>query len=184
MNWLTFRFRRRTAASSPPTNRRFVIAIRKGDTIHHPQHGIGTVQSIRTRSFSGPGKSKFAKMFFPRDEMSVMVREADLEETVRKPIERKEARKVLDHINDWNGSVSEQWKSRANAHQAKLDSGDPLSLAEVYKALLLRQEDDNLSAADRRHLSESEERLAEELAVALGETRRKTRRAMARSVTA
>jgi RNA polymerase-interacting CarD/CdnL/TRCF family regulator len=142
------------------------------------------VQSIRKRSFSGPRGGKFAKMFFPRDDMSVMIREAELEDTVRKPIERKEARKVLDHINDWDGSVSDQWKSRANTHQAKLDSGDPLSLAEVYKALRLRQEDDNLSAADRRHLSESEERLAEELAVALGETRRKTRRAMARSVAA
>ena len=142
------------------------------------------MQSIRKRSFSGPKGSKFAKMFFPRDDMSVMVRETELEETVRKPIERKKAREVLSHINDWDGSVSDQWKSRANTHQAKLDSGDPLSLAEVYKALSLRQADDNLSAADRRHLSESEERLVEELAVALGETQRKTRRAMARSATA
>jgi RNA polymerase-interacting CarD/CdnL/TRCF family regulator len=142
------------------------------------------VQSIRTRSFSGPEGDKFAKMFFPRDDMSVMVRETELEETVRKPIQRKEARKVLNHISGWAGSVSDQWKSRANTHQAKLDGGDPFSLAEVYKALSLRQEADSLSAADRRHLSESEERLAEELAVALGETQRKTRRAMARSVTA
>ncbi|MEE4175841.1 MAG: CarD family transcriptional regulator [Xanthomonadales bacterium] len=168
----------------PLRNRRIVIAIRKGDTIHHPQHGIGTVQSIRKRSFSGPQGSKFAKMFFPRDEMSVMVRETELEETVRKPIEKTEARKVLNHISGWEGSVSEQWKSRANTHQAKLDSGDPLSLAEVYKALSLRQEEDNLSAADRRHLSESEDRLAEELAVALGKTQRTTRRAMAKSAAA
>ena len=140
------------------------------------------MQSIRKRSFSEPNGGKFAKMFFPRDDMSVMIREAELEDTVRKPIERKEAHKVLDHINDWDGSVSEKWKSRANTHQAKLDSGDPLSLAEVYKALSLRQLDDSLSAADRRQLSESEERLAEELAVALGETRRKTLRAMVRSV--
>ena len=164
--------------------RRIIIAIRKGDTIHHPQHGIGTVKSIRERSFSGPNGSKFAKMFFPRDDMSVMVRETELEETVRKPIEKTEARKVLSHISGWEGSVSDQWKSRANTHQAKLDGGDPFSLAEVYKALCLRQEADSLSAADRRHLSESEDRLAEELSVALGETPHKTRRAMAKSATA
>lgn len=161
--------------------RRIVIAITKGDTIHHPQHGIGTVQSIRKRNFSGANGSKFAKMFFPREEMSMMVREKELEEVVRKPIARKEAREVLSHINEWDGSVSEQWKSRANTHQAKLDEGDPFSLAEVYKALSLRQEDDKLSAADRRHLSQSEERLAEELAMALGKTPRVARREMAKS---
>lgn len=111
----------------------------------------------------------------------MMVREKELEEVVRKPIAKKEAREVLSHINEWEGSVSEQWKSRANTHQAKLDDGDPFSLAEVYKALSLRQEDDKLSAADRRHLSQSEERLAEELAMALGKTPRVARREMAKS---
>lgn len=160
------------------------ISISKGDTIHHPQHGLGTVQSIRTRSFSGPNGSKFAKMFFPRDDMTMMVREAELEDTVRKPIAKKEAREVLSHIDEWEGTVSEQWKARANSHQAKLDDGDPYSLAEVYKALTQRQEADKLSAADRRQLSQSEERLSEELAMALGETRRKARRQMAKSASA
>ncbi len=108
-------------------------------------------------------------MFFPRDEITVMVRENDLAETIRKPIAKSEARKVLAHIGDWKESESEQWKARANAQQSKLDNGDPFGLAEVYKTLSLRMESDKLSAADRRQLSESEQSLAEELSMALSQ---------------
>ena len=142
------------------------ITITKGETIHHPQHGVGTVQSIRKRSFSGSGGHRFAKVLFPRDDMTMLVRENDLDSLVRKTIAKQKARKVLAYIGEWKGKVSEQWKTRANSHQAKLDDGDPFALAEVYKALTRRSEDDKLSTADRRHLNQSEQYLAEELSLA------------------
>jgi RNA polymerase-interacting CarD/CdnL/TRCF family regulator len=109
-------------------------------------------------------------MFFPRDDITVMVRENDLAETIRKPIAKSEARKVLAHIDDWQESESEQWKARANAQQLKLDDGNPFGLAEVYKTLSQRMEADKLSAADRRQLSQSEQSLSEELAMALNQS--------------
>jgi len=128
------------------------------------------VQSIRKRSFSGPKGRKFAKIFFPREDLVLMVRERDLEGTIRKPIEKAEARKVLAHIGEWTESVSDQWKVRANAQQQKLDGGDAFALAEVYKTLSLRQQADCMSAADRRQLSQSQQSLSEQLAVALDRT--------------
>jgi len=74
----------------------------KGDSIHHPQHGFGTVQSIPKRSFSGSKASKFAKIFFPREDLVMMVREGDLAGTIRKPIKKSKARKVLAHTGDWS----------------------------------------------------------------------------------
>lgn len=149
-------------------SRRSTITVTKGDTIHHQHHGIGTVQSIRKRSFSGPNGSKFATLFFPRNEITLMVRETDLDEMVRRPIEKNTALEIFEHIGTWEEPVSEQWKTRANALQKKLDDGSPFALAEVYKTLCLRQKADNLSAADRRQLSQSESRLVEELAMAFG----------------
>ena len=99
-----------------------------------------------------------------------MVREKELPDVIRKPIKKSEAQKVLEHIGDWNGSSSDQWKVRANTQQRKLDKGDPFSLAEVYKTLVVRQEADALSGADRRQLSQSELCLSEELAAALGQS--------------
>lgn len=142
------------------------------------------MQSIRKRSFSGPRGSKFAKIEFPRDDMTLMVRERDLDETLRKPMTKKKARAVLEHIADWNAPVSEQWKARANAHQEKLDDADPFALAEVYKALSLRQQADKLSAADRRQLAQSQEQLTEEIAMALGQTENKALKNMQKSARA
>lgn len=125
------------------------------------------MQSIRKRSFSGPNGRKFAKIFFPREEMIMMVRERDVADTLRRPIDEDEAHRVLEHIGEWEGSASNQWKVRAAAQQKKLDDGDPFALAEVYKTLALRQADDSLSAADRRQLKHSRKCLSEELAIAL-----------------
>lgn len=96
-----------------------------------------------------------------------MVREKELPDVIRKPIRKSEAEKVLAHIGDWTGSSSDSWKVRANTQQRKLDKGDPFALAEVYKTLIIRQEADTLSGADRRQLSQSEQCLSEELAAAL-----------------
>ena len=96
-----------------------------------------------------------------------MVRETELADVIRKPIEKSEAQKVLTHIGEWNGSTSSEWKARANAQQRKLENGDPFALAEVYKALIMRKEAGTLSGADRRQLSQSELCLSEELAAAL-----------------
>ncbi len=96
-----------------------------------------------------------------------MIRENQLAETIRKPIKKEEAQRVMAHIGEWSGTASDSWKVRANAQQRKLDDGDPFALAEVYKTLRLRQQVDNISGADRRQLNLSEQRLAEELALAL-----------------
>lgn len=142
------------------------------------------MQSIRKRSFSGSNESRFAKLFFPHNEMTMMVREQDLGENVRRPIARETAQEVLAHMGKFEEAVSEQWKTRANKLQAKLDDGDPFALAEVYKTLSLRQKAETLSAADRRQLSQSEERLAEELAMAFGDTRGEILRRMETSALA
>lgn len=99
----------------------------------------------------------------------MMVRESDLADTIRKPIEESEARGVLEHIGNWNEAVSASWKVRANVQQRKLDDGNPFALAEVYKTLSQLQQADSLSAADRQQLSHSEQCLSEELAIALAQ---------------
>jgi RNA polymerase-interacting CarD/CdnL/TRCF family regulator len=146
------------------------ITITQGDRIHHPHHGIGKVESIRTRSFSGENGTRFAKIFFKRDSITLMLRENQLDDMIRKPMGLKEAKKLMAHLKSWKGQVSNQWKPRATAHQLKMEEGEPMRYAEVYKNLRTRQEEGTLSAADRKHLRQCSEVLAEELANAFGKT--------------
>ena len=96
------------------------------------------------------------------------MRENSLAGTVRAPIGPARAQALLDHMQAWHGTVSNQWKTRANTHQAVMDEGAPRAYAEVYKNLRVREQNDALSAADRKHLQRCTEFLAEELANALG----------------
>lgn len=109
-----------------------------------------------------------------------MLRENDLSDAVRAPIDAKEASKLLKHIKQWSGKVSSQWKARANAHQKTMDEGDPYGYAEVYKGLSQMEQEGKLRVMDRAHLNQSELFLSEELANALGKNEDEIRIKMAR----
>jgi len=162
------------------TGRRF-ITISQGDAVHHPHHGIGQVESIRKRSFSGEEETTFAQLYFKRVGLTLMLRKQDLAKTVRKPIDASEANQLLDHLEKWNGEVSSEWKARVNANQVAMERGDPFSYAEVYKGLSkLEAEGATLRPTDREHLNQSLDFLAEELANALGKTPEQARNQIAR----
>ena len=110
-----------------------------------------------------------------------MLRQQDLDTTVRKPINANEAKRLLDHLETWNGNVSRYWKARANANQVAMDRGDPFAYAEIYKGLSRLEAEGTLRSTDREHLNQSLNFLAEELAVALGETPEQARSQIARA---
>ncbi len=104
-----------------------------------------------------------------------MLREEDLDHSVRTPIDKTEANKLLEHIDNWNGKVGSSWKVRATANQTVLESGDPFGYVDVYKGLSKLEHEGTLRASDRQHLNQSLELLVEELSFATGTTPEKTR---------
>jgi len=110
-----------------------------------------------------------------------MLREQDLDTMIRNPISAGEAERLLDHLQQWDGKVSSQWKARANAHQEALERGDPFGYAEVYMGLSRLEAEGSLRNTDRAHLNQSLEFLVEEIAHALGETPEQARNQIARA---
>ena len=108
-----------------------------------------------------------------------MMRKQDLANTVRNPITASEARQLLDHLENWDGTVSSQWKVRANANQEAMDRGEPFDYAEVYKGLSRLEAEGTLRASDRAHLNQALDFLVEELANALGKTPEQARNQIA-----
>lgn len=147
-------------------DKEIAIEVTKGDIVHHPHYGIGEVLSVRKRSFSDD-ETRFAEIHFQTDQLKLILREHDLEDTIHPPIRETRALKLLAHLKSWQGSVSSSWKVRANAHQKKLDEGDPKGIAEVYKSLITQEQKGKLSAADRNHMEKSLRFLTEMLAIAL-----------------
>ncbi|MEO8224285.1 MAG: hypothetical protein ABI661_05725 [Gammaproteobacteria bacterium] len=151
--------------STPSTISRTTLA--KGDTVQHPQHGLGRVRSIRLRSFGGDESATYAELYFQREALTINLRRRDLAGTVRSPISSREASSLLDKLETSSGHLSPQWKARANSNQAILDRGDPFECAVVYKGLRKLEAEGKLRTADRAHLGRVRVLLADELAFAL-----------------
>ena len=92
----------------------------------------------------------------------------DVTDPIRRVISADEAQELLDHIKGWNSKPKTQWKARANANQAALESGDPLECAKVLKDLNSLEADGALRQHDRVHLKQSLDLLTDELSQALG----------------
>lgn len=105
-----------------------------------------------------------------------MLREQDLENIVRPPINKTEATKLLEHLDNWNGKVGSSWKIRASANQSVIEAGDPFGYVDVYKGLSKLENEGTLRASDRQHLNQSLELLVEELAYATGGTPEQARK--------
>lgn len=153
-----------------PRSRRRHIQIQPGDRIHHPRHGLGRVQAISQRSFGGDEPATFAQLYFKRDGLTVQLRQEDLGEMLRPPMGPREAKRLLEHLATCDGRMNPQWKTRTRANQARLAKGDAFGYAEVLKGLLKLEAAGSLVAADRDHLAQATELLAEELSHALGKT--------------
>ena len=144
--------------------------IGRGVTVHHPEHGIGRVQKVGKRKFAGSDGGDFAQLYFRRERLTLIVPAQDLADTVRKPLDARQAGELLDYLRQWDGRVSKQWKARAAAHQQAIERGDPFAYAEVCKGLSRLESDGTLRHTDRAHLNRSFDFLADELAHALDET--------------
>ena len=90
---------------------------------------------------------------------------------------------MLKELKQWDGKPSKQWKARANAHQAAIESGDPFAYAKVFKELCELESNETLRAGDRAHLKQTEELLVEELANSLGKSRRQAQGMLEKAIT-
>lgn len=158
------------------------MTISKGNHFLHLQHGVGKVEFIGEKSFYGSPAARYVEMYFSRDDLTVTVLEKDLPDIARKLISAEEALQLLEELKAFKGKASTQWKARANANQAALDSGDPSQYIKVAKSLSALDAEGSLRQSDREHYSRSLGLLTEELACALGKTRPQTRKLIDKAI--
>lgn len=159
-----------------------VMNFRTGEHVLHPQHGVGRIESINRRSFCGHAPASYVQLYFERDELLMTLLEDDLPGTVRGLISSEEARQLLAQISTWKGKPATQWKTRANAHQAAIDSGDPFEYFKVLKGLAHLENGGSLRLCDREHLNKSLNLLIEEFACALKKSPRQARKLINQAV--
>lgn len=133
-----------------------------GDHVIYPTHGVGKVERIATEEIAGQ-KLDLIHITFDENRMTLRVpvnkaRTAGL----RKLSGRKQFDEVLAALKGRARIKRTMWSRRAQEYEAKINSGDPMAIAEVVRDLHRNAGQPDQSFSERQIFEAALERLAAE----------------------
>lgn len=135
-----------------------------GDYVVYPAHGVGRVMGTETREIAGQRLELFV-ISFDRDRMTLRVPVSKAEAS---GLRRLSTRKVMDTaLNTLKGRARVKrtmWSRRAQEYEAKINSGNPVHIAEVVRDLYPNVGQPDQSFSERQIFEAAFDRLACELA--------------------
>jgi CarD family transcriptional regulator len=140
------------------------LAYKPGDYVVYPTHGVGKVESIETRVVVGLTLKLFV-ISFDRDRMTLRV---PIDKAETSGLRRLSSRKVIDtaliKLKGRARVKRTMWSRRAQEYEAKINSGNPVSIAEVVRDLHRNASQPDQSFSERQIYESALDRLAGELA--------------------
>lgn len=135
-----------------------------GDYVVYPTHGVGRVTGIETQDISGFSLRLIA-IKFEKDRMTLRVPVAKAQESgLRKLSTRKVMDSALAALKGKSRVKRTMWSRRAQEYEAKINSGDPVSIAEVVRDLHRGSDQPDQSYSERQMYQAALDRLAREFA--------------------
>ncbi|MGE0420875.1 MAG: CarD family transcriptional regulator [Reyranellaceae bacterium] len=136
----------------------------KGDFVVYPTHGVGRVVDIEAKQIAGQTLDLFV-ISFEQDRMTLRVPVAKARTSgLRKLSSRKIMDTALVTLKGRSRVSRAMWNRRAQEYEAKINSGDPVSIAEVVRDLHRNAGQPDQSYSERQIYEAALDRLARELA--------------------
>lgn len=144
-----------------------------GDFVVYPTHGVGKVEKIAVEEIAGH-KLELIHITFEENRMMLRVPVAKARSAgLRKLASRKMFDEALAVLKGRARVKRTMWSRRAQEYEAKINSGDPIAIAEVVRDLHRNSGQPDQSFSERQIYEAALDRLAAELA-ALDETDKMT----------
>ena len=140
------------------------LEFKKGDFVVYPVHGVGRVEGIENFSH-GEASVTLYSILFEQDRMRLKVPVGKAKTAGLRRLSSKD--RIKDAITTLQGRARIRrvmWSRRAQEYEAKINSGDPVSIAEVVRDLHRGTEQPEQSYSERQIYQAALERLARELA--------------------
>ncbi len=135
-----------------------------GDFVVYPTHGVGKVLSVEEEEIAGHTLELFV-ISFDRDRMTLRV---PVSKAANSGLRKLSSKKRMDEaINTLKGRPRVKrtmWSRRAAEYDVKINSGDPVSIAEVVRDLHRNVGQPDQSFSERQIYEQARDRLAAELA--------------------
>ncbi len=140
-----------------------------GEKVVYPNHGIGTVENISSRSF-GAQVERFYLLRLTYASMTVLVPCSHADDVgLRRVTRNGEVSRVLTYLGEEKRlRKGGDWKDRFRENSDKMRHGSLLEIAEVLKTLLLLQADKPLSFREKKMLDRARHMLVTELSISRG----------------
>jgi CarD family transcriptional regulator len=139
------------------------IDFKPDDFVVYPTHGVGKVTDVETRTVAGHELKLFV-IEFERDRMTLRVPVAKAHTSgLRRLSTRKMIDKALTTLKGRARTKRTMWSRRAQEYEAKINSGDPISIAEVVRDLHRNTGQPDQSFSERQIYESARDRLALEL---------------------
>ena len=135
-----------------------------GDLVVYPTHGVGKITAIETQEIAGHTLNVFV-VLFDKDRMTLRVPVAKAKNS---GLRRLSTRKIMDTalatLKGRSRVKRAMWSRRAQEYEAKINSGDPVSIAEVVRDLHRNADQPDQSYSERQIYQAALDRLVRELA--------------------
>ena len=137
-----------------------------GDKVVYPNQGVGTIENISTRSF-GTVFERFYLLRFGYNSVTVLVPFSNVANIgLRRVTKNREISRVLSYLANGNCLVNSDWKVRFKDNTEKMQSGNLLQAAEVFKGLLQIHLEKPLSFREKKMLERARHMLVSEISIA------------------
>ena len=140
------------------------LKISAGDYVVYPTHGVGKVTGFEDQEIAGD-KLKLIVIDFHKDRMVLRVPVAKAETSGLRRLSSKDEMKIaLKTLKGRSRVRRTMWSRRAQEYEAKINSGDPVSIAEVVRDLHRNADQPDQSYSERQIYQAAFDRLVRELA--------------------
>jgi CarD family transcriptional regulator len=135
-----------------------------GDFVVYPTHGVGKISGIEMQEIAGHSLNVFV-VNFDKDRMTLRVPVGKAKGAgLRRLSTRKEMDAALAKLKGRSRAKRTMWSRRAQEYEAKINSGDPASIAEVVRDLYRNVGQPEQSYSERQIYQAALDRLVREFA--------------------
>jgi CarD family transcriptional regulator len=135
-----------------------------GDYVVYPKHGVGRVIELLNQEIAGMSLELYV-LRFEKERMTLRVPVGKVESVgMRKLSSDKTLKEALDILKTKPKVKRTMWSRRAQEYEAKINSGDLVSIAEVTRDLFRPDDQPEQSYSERQIFEAASSRLAREIA--------------------
>lgn len=135
-----------------------------GDYVVYPVHGVGRIERVETIAIAGFSVTTYV-ITFEKERMTLKVPVSKARAAgLRKLSSKDRIKSALETLTGKAQIRRVMWSRRAQEYEAKINSGDPVSIAEVVRDLHRASDQPEQSYSERQIYQAALERLAREVA--------------------